>query len=94
MRLSADDTKIIIQIAQNHGAKSVSLFGSFARGDAQPSSDIDILVEFESGRSLFDLIRLERELKETFGLEVDVVTPNSLHPRIRARVMEEKVPVL
>lgn len=94
MHLSADDTKIIIQVAQKHGAKSVSLFGSFARGDAQPSSDIDILVEFESGRSLFDLIRLERELSETLGREVDVVTPNSLYPRIRARVMEEKVPVL
>lgn len=94
MQLSEGDTKKIIKIAKNYGALKVSLFGSYARGDAQESSDIDVLVELESGRSLFDLIQLERELKETLGLEVDVFTPNSLHPRIRNRIMKERVPVL
>jgi len=94
MQLSEADTKKIIKIAKKYGALKVSLFGSYARGDAQESSDIDVLVELESGRSLFDLIRLERELKETLGLEVDVFTPNSLHPRIRNRIMKERVPVL
>lgn len=94
MQLSEGDTKKIIKIAKKYGAIKVSLFGSYARGDAQESSDIDVLVELESGRSLFDLIRLERELKETLGLEVDVFTPNSLHPRIRNRIMKERVPVL
>ncbi|HSW35404.1 MAG TPA: nucleotidyltransferase family protein [Candidatus Limnocylindrales bacterium] len=94
MQLSADDITNISRIAQKHGAVKVSLFGSFARGDAQPSSDVDILVEFESGRTLLDLIRLERELEELLNTGVDVLTPNSLHPRIRERVMKETVPVL
>lgn len=94
MHLSAEDRNKIIEIAQKFGATAVSLFGSYAKGNAKQGSDIDILVEFEPGRSLFDLVRMERELSEKLGLEVDVVTPNSLHPRIRARIMEEKVSVL
>jgi len=94
VHLSAEDRNKIIEIAQKFGATAVSLFGSYAKGNAKQGSDIDILVEFEPGRSLFDLVRMERELSEKLGLEVDVVTPNSLHPRIRARIMEEKVSVL
>jgi uncharacterized protein len=91
MSLSDNNKKLIIRIAKNHGTKSISLFGSTARGDEQQSSDIDLLVEFEKGRSLIDLVRLERELKEALAIEFDVVTPNSLHPRIRERVNKEKV---
>lgn len=94
MSLSKNNKKTIIRIAKRHGAKSLSLFGSTARGEEQQSSDIDLLVEFEKGRSLIDLVRLERELEEALSVEFDVVTPNSLHPRIRERVDKEKVPVL
>jgi uncharacterized protein len=94
MSLSDNNKKLIIRIAKNHGAKSISLFGSTARGDEQQSSDIDLLVEFKKGRSLIDLVRLERELEEAFSTRFDVVTPNSLHPRIREQVNKEKVPVL
>lgn len=94
MSLSDNNKKMIIRIAKRHGAKSLSLFGSTARGEEQQSSDIDLLVELEKGRSLIDLVRLERELKEALAIEFDVVTPNSLHPRIRERVDKEKVPML
>lgn len=94
MKLSSDDTQKLITITRKHGAVTVSLFGSFARGEASPSSDLDVLVEFEPGRSLLDLVRLERELSDSLGLEVDVVTPKSLHPLIRERVLEERVQVL
>lgn len=94
MTLSPDDTQKLVAITRKYGAVTVALFGSFARGEAGPSSDLDVLVEFEPGRSLLDLVRLERELSEALGLDVDVVTPNSLHPLIRERVMEERVPVL
>ena len=94
MSLSDKNKNMIIRIAKRNGAKSLSLFGSTARGDEQHSSDIDLLVELEKGRSLIDLVRLERELKEALAIEFDVVTPNSLHQRIRERVDKEKVPML
>jgi predicted nucleotidyltransferase len=91
MRFPSDKTDKLINIARKHGVIQMSLFGSFVRGDTRQSSDLDVLVEFEPGRSLFDLVRLERQLEEELGLDVDVVTPNSLHPLIRERVMAEKV---
>ena len=94
MRLSPGNTRIIVDLARKHGAAKASLFGSFARGDARPGSDLDLLVEMEPGRSLLDLVRLERELEEALGLKVDVVTPKSLHLPILERVMAERKPVL
>ncbi len=92
MRLSPSNTRKLAGIARKHGAVRASLFGSFARGDARPDSDLDVLVELETGRSLLDLVRLERELKDVLGLQVDVVTPKSLHPLILERVMAERKP--
>lgn len=94
MNLSEEIKNNIVSISLKHGAKNVSIFGSYARGDEKSNSDIDIIVEFEPGRTLFDLVRLERELKEKLEIDVDVVTPNSLHPRLRENVLEEMVPVL
>jgi predicted nucleotidyltransferase len=94
MHLSAAQTRLVAGIARRNGAVRVSLFGSIARGDACPDSDLDVLVEMESGRSLLDLARLERELRESLGFEVDVATPKSLHPQILARAMAERKPVL
>lgn len=94
MSLSPENTDKLISIARRHGVVKAFLFGSFARGDAGADSDIDLLVELEPGRSLLDLIRLERELTDALGREVDVVTPKSLHPLILERVMAEGQPVL
>jgi hypothetical protein len=70
------------------------VFGSFARGDENDSSDVDFLVEFESGRSLLDLSGLRLDLAAALDRDVDVATPNSLHPRLRERVLAELVPLL
>jgi predicted nucleotidyltransferase len=94
MQLSAEATPTLVDIARKHGAVRASLFGSYARGNAREDSDLDVLVELESGRSLLDLVRLERELRETLGLDVDVATPRSLHPMILDRVMAERTPIL
>ncbi len=81
----------VLDLAHQHGARQVRIFGSVARGDAGPSSDIDFLVEMEPGRSLLDLGGLVAELQQLLGRSVDVVTERGLKARIRARVLEEAI---
>lgn len=83
----------ILSIAAKHGAHNVRLFGSIVRGETTDMSDIDLLVDFEEGRSLFDLIALKQDLEDMLGREVDVVTNEALHWYIREQVMNEAVPL-
>ena len=83
----------VLQIASRYGASHVRVFGSVARGEAQPDSDIDLLVDMESGRSLLDMGGLVVELQQLLGRSVDVVTERGLKTRIRARVLAEAVPL-
>ncbi len=83
----------ILRVAALHGAHNVRVFGSMARGDAGPDSDIDILVELEPMRSLLDLSGLLLDLQDLLHRKVDVVTENSLHWYIRDRVLHEAVPL-
>jgi uncharacterized protein len=73
----------VIAIAARHHANRVRLFGSVARGDDGPGSDIDLLVDFDQDSSLFDLMRMTRELEELFGHSVDVVSSGGLKDRDR-----------
>jgi len=81
----------IERIASAHGARNVRLFGSFRRGDSGAASDLDLLVEMEGGRSLFDLVALSDDLEDALGIEVDVVTEGSLSPYLRDRILAEAV---
>jgi len=83
----------ILRIAARHGARNVRVFGSLARGDARPDSDVDLLVDLEPGRSLFDLGGLLMDLQDLLGHSVDVVTERGLRERIRDRVLQEAVPL-
>lgn len=83
----------ILEIAARHGAYNVRVFGSVARGDAQPDSDVDFLIELERGRSLLDHAGLLVDLQELLGRRVDIVTERGLRPRIRDRVLSEAVPL-
>ena len=83
----------ILAIARKNGAYNVRVFGSVARGEARPDSDIDFLVKLEAGRSLLDLARLLRELQTLLGLPVDVVTEAGLRPRIRPQVLKDARPL-
>ena len=83
----------VLQIARQHGAYHVRIFGSVARGEAQPDSDIDFLVEMEAGRSLLDMGGLVMELQQLLGHNVDVVTERGLKSRIRDRVLAEAIPL-
>lgn len=71
----------ITNVVHRHQGRAVALFGSVARGDDTPASDIDFLVEFEYGSSLFDLMHLEEELSALLGVPVDVVSVGGLKPR-------------
>ena len=77
----------------NAAPTNVRVFGSVARGEADAASDIDFLVEMEPGRSLFDLGGLVSDVEKLLGCNVDVVTEHGLKPRIRARVIEEAIPL-
>jgi len=81
----------ILAVAARHGARRVRVFGSVIRGEETPESDLDLLVEFEPGRSLLDHIALAQDLKDLLGREVDVVTEGGLHWYIRDRVCREAV---
>jgi len=75
-------------IASRHHASRVRLFGSAARGDDRPDSDIDLLVDFDEDSSLFDLMRMSRELEAMLGRPVDVVSAGGLKNRDRAILAE------
>jgi len=79
----------ILRLAAHYGARNIRIFGSVARGDMAPDSDIDFLVDMEPGRSLFDLGGLLVALQAALGVEVDVVTEKGLRPRIREQVLRE-----
>lgn len=76
----------IIALAGLHGASNVRVFGSVARGEAVPESDVDFLVDMRAGASMFDLVGLWLDLKDLLGCEVSLVTDDD-HPR-RARFMQ------
>ena len=72
------------------GVGRISVFGSFARGEPSDESDVDILVEFEAGRTSFDnFLALAEFLEELFGRKVDLLTPESLHPRFGHHILSE-----
>ena len=83
----------ILRIAAQYGARNVRVFGSAARGEEGPSSDVDFLIEFEEGRSVLDLAGLWQDVEELLGRKVDVAEPEGLHWYILDRVLKEAVPL-
>jgi predicted nucleotidyltransferase len=91
--LLEEKREAILSACARHGARNIRIFGSVARGDAGPDSDLDVLVDMEPGRSLFDMGGLLTDLQELLGCHVDVVTEKGLRERIRDRVLKEAVPL-
>ena len=71
------------------GVRSLDLFGSIARGDARPESDVDLLVHFNEVPGFVGYVRLRNRLERILGRHVDLVMATGLHPRIRERVLRE-----
>ena len=83
----------ILRLAAEHGASNVRLFGSVARGDARPDSDIDFLVVFRPGTSLLTHAGLIVALEDLLGRRVDVAPEKTLKEHLREQVLGEAVPV-
>lgn len=83
----------ILRLAAQHGARHVRVFGSAARGEAAPTSDIDLLVRMDRGRSLLDLIKLSQELESVLHRKVDILTDEGLSPYLQQRILDEAVPL-
>ncbi|MBM3598664.1 MAG: nucleotidyltransferase family protein [Alphaproteobacteria bacterium] len=81
----------ILSLAARHGASHVRVFGSTARGEAGPDSDIDLLVAMDPRRSLVDHIALAQDLEDLLGRRIDLVTEAALNPLIRDRVLAQAV---
>ncbi|QLQ26271.1 MAG: nucleotidyltransferase family protein [Dechloromonas sp.] len=83
----------LIALADRHKAENVRIFGSVARGEAGEGSDVDILVHFREGASLFDLMDLQEDSAALLGAKVDVVSDRGLSPYLEARILNEARPL-
>ena len=84
----------ILPLLKRYGVRRASLFGSVARAEDSPDSDIDILVELPDSASLLELAGLKIELEEALHRQVDVLTYDSLHPLLRDSILSEQEPIL
>ena len=89
--LVKDKREDILRIAARHGAHNVRIFGSAARREAGPGSDLDILVDMKPGRTLLDLIAIEQDLEDLLGRKVDVLTEGAISPYMREGVLRDAV---
>jgi predicted nucleotidyltransferase/DNA-binding XRE family transcriptional regulator len=83
----------VLAVAEKNGASNVKVFGSVARGEDTPGSDIDIMVDLSPRSSLVTLGRLERELSDVLGVPVDVVPAEGLREAVRAEAEREAIPL-
>jgi uncharacterized protein len=83
----------IHEIARDNGVRGLRVFGSRATGDAHESSDLDLLVQMEDGRTLWDLAGFRADLEDLLGYRVDVVTEAALSPYLRENILADAVPL-
>ncbi len=84
----------LIRALKEFPINRASLFGSFARGDDHPGSDIDILIDIEPTLSIFDVLRMEGVLREKFSRKIDLVEFSALKPSIRDKVLSQAIPLI
>jgi uncharacterized protein len=86
---------IIVSHLQEFNPVKIGIFGSYARGENNIGSDIDILVEFKNPPSLLKLVKLENDLSEILGIKVDIVTQGSLkNRRVRESIKKDLISIL
>ncbi len=85
--------RLIANILRAHGVVKAALFGSYARGEAGPRSDIDLLVGFPEGTTLFDVVNIQDDLERALGCKVDLVSQRHLSPRLEKRIEPDLKPL-
>ena len=88
-----DRRDAILRLAAHYGIHRVRLFGSVTRGEAREDSDVDVLVDFEPGRSLLDQVGFEQDLSAMLGCQVDVVVEGGISPYLEERILQEARPL-
>lgn len=83
----------ILALAAKHGASNVRLFGSVVRGEDNLESDVDLLVDMQASRSLFDLIELKEDIELCLGKKVDLLTSNGINRHLKNRILGEAMPL-
>jgi len=89
-----DKREAILQLASKRGAYNVRVFGSVARGEARPDSDVDFLVDFKPGYRLLDHVGLMVDLQNLLGRKVDVAVAANLREELRPYILQDAVPIL
>lgn len=87
------EREAILRVAKRRGVQEIRVFGSVARGEAGESSDLDLLVKWEPGRSLLDHSGLVQDLQDLLGVDVHLGTEESLHWYVRDRILREAAPL-
>jgi hypothetical protein len=84
----------ILQVLKKNDVARAGVFGSYARGEETPKSDLDMLVEFKHRKSLLGLCGVELELERALKRKVDLLTYNSIHPLLKERILKEEIRIL
>jgi predicted nucleotidyltransferase len=95
MKMSLDEIKEkIVPILKSAGVTRSAIFGSYVRGEATEKSDIDILVDYPKGLSLFDVAELKYTLEDALEKPVDLVNYNHIKPLLKPYILSEQIPIL
>ena len=84
----------ILLVLKQRPISRAAIFGSFARGEEQAHSDIDLLIEYSSPQSLFDMLKLEHELKAVTSRKVDLVEYSAIKPSIKEKILSQAISIL
>lgn len=83
----------ILKLAYTFGVKHIRIFGSVARNEQDESSDIDLLVEMEKDKSLFDRLGFKHELEQLLQQKVDVISVRAIRGRLKGNILKESLPL-
>jgi uncharacterized protein len=86
VEIAGVDSNKIVDICRRHGATFLAVFGSTARGTPSATSDVDLLASFAAPKSLLDLVSIEREISDSIGRQVDLLTEGAISPYLKERI--------
>ena len=92
--ISLEQQKLIFDIVSDYNPRMIGIFGSYARGENDHDSDLDILIDFDQTPDLLEIIGIEQELSEKLGIKVDLITLRSLNPQLKMYVEKDLVPLV